>query len=257
MFSTVLTTANQISDTFEVSADFDLSISGSYLSTIHLERSLDGINFGTVSSYILEDQAQVEESSIAIYRFRTDPLFIGIATVVAAWLIPEVTSQVAGKLFNVSNGILSPHRGFTIADIMVPVLSIQFKPGFLVSDIAIIDEYQIANNNSTTSTVEYVWYEGDLDITGPAMMPWGNFGSKMRSRFYTDWFDAQIGHSLAPGSAVIRHGGLIVGRNAGNEDSSVPMFGGPTPNMLTLCMRRLDSATKVDLWVSVNIREIA
>lgn len=179
----------------------------------------------------------------------TNPLSVTVTNEVAIYEKPAL-------LYNVNNSAIALYRGFTIADVMVPVVSIRMKDGLTVNDIAYIEEYQIANNNSTTSTVAYVWYEGTPVITGPALPAWSPLGIKTEYRFYTDWYSSQIGNNIAPGTAVIRHGGLIVGRNAGSEEASVPMYGGTTQNILTLCMQRLDASGKIDLWTSLNIKEI-
>ena len=34
------------------------------------------------------------------------------------------------------------------------------------------------------------------------------------------------------------------------------MNGGGTPNMFTLCMRRVDNATKLDVWFAFTIKEL-
>lgn len=161
-----------------------------------------------------------------------------------------------GLMYHVNNSAVALHRGFSIADVMVPVLSIRMKDGLTINDVAYIDEYQIANNNSTSSTVAYVWYEGTPTITGPAVAAWTSLGVKTEYRFYTDWYSSQIGNNISPNSAIIRHGGLIVGRNAGSEEASVPMFGGNSQNMITLCLQRLDASGKIDLWFSLNVKEI-
>lgn len=185
------------------------------------------------------------------------PLDVNVTNPLSVSLTNEVVIyEKSGLMYHVNNAAIALHRGFTVADVMVPVLSIRMKDGLTVNDIAYIEEYQIANNNSNTSTVAYVWYEGTPIITGPTVDAWSTLGVKTEYRFYTDWYSSQIGNNISTGSSVIRHGGLVVGRNAGSEEASVPMFGGNSQNMLTLCMQRLDASGKLDLWVSLNVKEI-
>jgi hypothetical protein len=54
----------------------------------------------------------------------------------------------------------------------------------------------------------------------------------------------------------MRHSGIVIGKNAEGDEGPSTMNGGATPNMLTLCMRRVDSATKLDVWFAFTIKEL-
>jgi len=52
------------------------------------------------------------------------------------------------------------------------------------------------------------------------------------------------------------HSGIVIGKNAEGDDLDISLHGGNTPNMVTLCMKRVDSATKLDVWFAFNIKEL-
>jgi hypothetical protein len=54
----------------------------------------------------------------------------------------------------------------------------------------------------------------------------------------------------------MRHSGIIIGKNASGDEGPATMYGGATPNTLTLCMRRVDNATKLDVWFAFTIKEL-
>ena len=169
-----------------------------------------------------------------------------------------ILSEKEGDFYSFNNHSLSLHRGFTLnSDVMTPVLSIQMRSGLSQSDLAEIVEYEIGNNNASNSTIIYEWYEGDVSISGPALPSWTNAGTKFKYRFYTDWFNNQTGHTFSPNSAIMRHSGIIIGKNASGDEGPAEMFGGASPNMLTLCMKRVDSSTKLDVWLAFTVKEIS
>lgn len=160
------------------------------------------------------------------------------------------------SLFSFNNHSTTLHKGFTLnSDTMTPVMSIQMRPGFTEQDLAEIAEYEIGNNNAASSTIIYEWYEGNVNVTGPTLPAWTNLGNKLRYRIYTDWNNSQTGHTFSPNGAIMRHSGIIIGKNTSDDEGPCELYGGTNPNMLTLCMKRVDSATKLDLWFAFTAKE--
>ena len=160
------------------------------------------------------------------------------------------------SLFSFNNHSTTLHKGFTLnSSTMTPVMSIQMRPGFTEQDLAEIAEYEIGNNNAASSTIIYEWYEGNVNVTGPTLPAWTNLGNKLRYRIYTDWNGSQTGHTFSPNGAIMRHSGIIIGKNASDDEGPCELYGGTNPNMLTLCMKRVDSATKLDLWFAFTAKE--
>jgi hypothetical protein len=54
----------------------------------------------------------------------------------------------------------------------------------------------------------------------------------------------------------MRHSGIIIGKNSDADEGPATMHGGTTPNMLTLCMRRVDNTTKLDVWFAFTFKEL-
>ena len=161
-----------------------------------------------------------------------------------------------GQLFSFNNHNTVLHRGFTLnQDIMTPLLSICMRSGLTDQDLAEIIEYEVGNNNAASSTIIYEWYEGNVSINGAAMPSWINLGNKLKYRVYTDWASSQTGHSFAANGAIMRHSGIIIGKNSSDDEGPCGLYGGANPNMLTLCMKRVDSSTKLDLWFAFTVKE--
>ena len=170
-----------------------------------------------------------------------------------------ITNEPAGTIYSFNNHATSSHRGFTLeSDTMTPILSIRVNStGTSISDLVIIEEYEMGNNNANQSTIVYEWYEGEVSISAtPTIASWSNIGTKTQYRWYTDAYGSQTPNSLSIGTGVRRHSGIIIGKNSGNDSGPTTMHGGATPNMLTLCAKRVDSSTKLDLWMAFTIKEL-
>ena len=53
----------------------------------------------------------------------------------------------------------------------------------------------------------------------------------------------------------MRHSGIVIGKNTEDDAESESLYGGATPNMLTLCMKRVDNDTELDVWFAFTIKE--
>jgi hypothetical protein len=165
-------------------------------------------------------------------------------------------AETEGEVYSFNNHSTNLHRGFTLnSDAMTPVLSIQTRPGFTEEDLSEIIEYELCNNNASSSTIIYEWYEGNVSISGPSLPAWINLGDRLRYRIYTDWNGNQTGHTFSSNGAALRHSGIIIGKNSSDDEGPCELYGGNNPNMLTLCMKRVDSSTKLDLWFAVTTKE--
>jgi len=169
--------------------------------------------------------------------------------------VSAIINQDAGSLYSFNNHATNANRGWTMDDTMRPVVS--FRNGSTnINDLIEIVEYEIGNNNANASTIIYEWYEGDITITG-TIPAWTTFGVHSQYRVYQDKYSSNPATTFTPNGAIMRHSGIIIGKNASNDEGPASLYGGNTPNMLTLCMRRVDNATKLDVWFAFTIKELA
>ena len=171
-------------------------------------------------------------------------------------IVTVITTEDAGDLYSFNNHAINTHRGWTMDETMRPVVS--FRNGSAnIADLIKIIEYEIGNNNANQSTIVYEWYEGDIAITGAAIPAWTTFGVHSQYRIYQDKYSSNQGNTFTSNGAIMRHSGIIIGKNATDDEGPASMHGGATPNMLTLCMRRVDNSTKLDVWFAFTIKELA
>lgn len=175
--------------------------------------------------------------------------------VVTSGNINVVATEEAGDIYSLNNNAVNTNRGWTMDDTMRPVIS--FRNGSAnLADLIKIIEYEIGNNNASQSTIIYEWYEGDITISGAAVPAWTTFGVHSQYRTYQDKYSSNQGNTFTANGAILRHSGIIIGKNASADEGPVSMHGG-TPNMLTLCMKRVDSGTKLDVWFAFTVKELA
>jgi hypothetical protein len=179
------------------------------------------------------------------------PVSIGSST------ITVVTTQKSGDYHSFNNHDTNVHRGWTMDDTMRPVISIRTNPvGFTSSQLSEIAEYEIGNNNANQSTIIYEWYEGDITIVGlGSTTSWTNVGSRLQYRVYQDKYSTNPSNTFTQNSALMRHSGIIIGKNSIGDEGPAELYGGASPNVLTLCMKRVDSGTKLDVWFAFTLKE--
>ena len=169
-----------------------------------------------------------------------------------------IIEEPAGSLYSFNNHATNTNRGWTMDDTMRPVMSIRVNSsGTTTADLAEVMEYEIGNNNANQSTIVYEWYEGDITIAGAAIPAWASLGTKIQYRVYQDKYSSNTGNTFTQNSAVMRHSGIIIGKNTSDDEGPATMNGGATPNMLTLCMKRVDSGTKLDVWFAFTCKELS
>jgi len=162
-----------------------------------------------------------------------------------------------GNYYAFNNHNTHTSRGWTMDNTMRPVLSIRVNPSATtISDIAKIYEYELGNNNANSSTIVYEWYDGAITIAGATIPDWTNLGTKIQYRVYEDKYSSNTGNTFSLNGANLFHTGIIIGKNTSDDVLPVNMLGGNTPNMLTLCVKRVDNATKLDIWFTINLKEL-
>jgi hypothetical protein len=162
----------------------------------------------------------------------------------------------AGNLYAFNNHSTHTNRGWTMDDTMRPVISFQ-NGSANAADIIKIMEYEIGNNNANASTIIYEWYEGPLTIAGAAVPEWTTFGIHSQYRVYQDKYSSNSSNTFTvPAGTYQRHSGVIIGKNTSDDAGPANMNGGVGRNMLTLCMKRVDNATKLDVWFAFTIKEL-
>jgi hypothetical protein len=167
-----------------------------------------------------------------------------------------IINESTTPIYSFNNHATNTNRGWTMDDTMRPVISFQ-NGSVSSSDIEKIIDYEIGNNNAAQSTIMYEWYEGPLTITGAAIPSWTTFGSHSQYRVYQDKYSSNQGNVFTvPSGTYLRHSGIIIGKNTGTDSIYSPLYGGDSRNMMTLCMKRLDNSTKLDVWFAFTIQEL-
>jgi hypothetical protein len=179
--------------------------------------------------------------------------------------LPPITGTVAisnfteetGSTYSINNHGINSNRGWTLDNSMRPVISLRVNNlGTGTGDLMKLIEYEIGSNSNNNSTVIYEWYEGNILTQGADIPAWVNIGTRSQYRIYEDIFGSNESNTFNRDSAIMRHSGILIGRNTPSDAGPITMRGGGSPNMLTLCMKRVDSGTKIDFWFAFTIREI-
>jgi hypothetical protein len=182
----------------------------------------------------------------------------GNVTATIADVITVVVNEDAGTNYAFNNHSTNSHRGWTMDDTMRPVVTIRVTDsGTSLADLIKIIEYEIGNNNANQSTIVYEWYEGALTISGASIPSWTNLGTKIQYRVYQDVYSSNQSNTFTTNGAALRHSGIIIGKNTQGDEGPANLYGGATQNMLTLCMKRVDNGTKLDVWFAFTIKELA
>ena len=151
------------------------------------------------------------------------------------------------EIYTFHNFGIFTHRGWTMSDDLIPMITIRAKN--TASKTVKILEYELGNNNANSSTVGYVWYE-DVTITG-SVPAFSSVNTDAEYRFYTDAYGSNTPNGFTGGTK--RHSGIVIGKNSEAEStmSNIPLSA--NGKTLTMCVQRLDSATKLDLWTAMTI----
>ena len=180
----------------------------------------------------------------------------GNVTATITDIITVIAEEDPGELYAFNNHATNVHRGWTMDEVMRPVASFQ-NGSASAADIIKIVEYEIGNNNANQSTIVYEWYEGPLTISGAAIPAWTTFGVHSQYRVYQDVHSSNQGNTFTvPAGTYQRHSGIIIGKNTDGDEGPANLRGGDSRNMLTLCMRRVDNATKLDVWFAFTVKEL-
>jgi len=183
---------------------------------------------------------------------------IGNVTATINDIVTVIVDDAPGDLYAFNNHATNTNRGWTMDDTMRPVVSFRVdSSGTTIADLVKIVEYEIGNNNANQSTIVYEWYEGNLSISGAAIPGWTTIGTKTQYRVYQDKYSSNTANTFTPNGAIMRHSGIIIGKNSDADEGPATLKGGATPNMLTLCMKRVDNATKLDVWFAFTMRELS
>jgi hypothetical protein len=167
-------------------------------------------------------------------------------TPVSGNVIATISEQLP-QIYTFHNFGIFTHRGWTMSDNLIPMLTIRAKS--TASQTVKILEYELGNNNANSSTIGYVWYE-DATITG-TVPAFSSVNADAEYRFYTDAFGSNTPNGFTGGTK--RHSGIVIGKNSEAETtlSNIPLTA--NGKTLTMCVQRLDSATKLDLWTAITL----
>jgi hypothetical protein len=180
----------------------------------------------------------------------------GNVTATITDIITVIAEEDPGELYAFNNHATNTNRGWTMDEVMRPVVSFQ-NGSASAADIIKILEYEIGNNNANQSTIVYEWYEGPLTISGAAIPAWTTFGVHSQYRVYQDVYSSNQGNTFTvPAGTYQRHSGIIIGKNTSGDEGPANLRGGDSRNMLTLCMRRVDNSTKLDVWFAFTVKEL-
>ena len=108
----------------------------------------------------------------------------GTVTATITDVITVIAEEDPGELYAFNNHATNANRGWTMDEVMRPVVSFQ-NGSASAADIIKIVEYEIGNNNANQSTIVYEWYEGPLTISGAAIPAWTTFGVHSQYRVCT------------------------------------------------------------------------
>ena len=223
--------------------------------------SLPGITVTNFPSNVrITDMPGVAITSMPEVEIKNDsgnPIPVtGNVTAIITDVITVIAEEDPGELYAFNNHAANANRGWTMDEVMRPVVSFQ-NGSASAADIIKILEYEIGNNNANQSTIVYEWYEGPLTISGAAIPAWTTFGQHSQYRVYQDKYSSNQGNTFTvPAGTYLRHSGIIIGKNTSGDEGPANLSGGASRNMLTLCMRRVDNATKLDVWFAFTVKEL-
>ena len=170
-----------------------------------------------------------------------------------------VTTETPGQVYAFNNHATFEHRGWVMDSTMRPVVSLKLSTSSNITDLMNIIDYQIVINasNGSTATVIYEWWEGDILISGSSVPSWSGIGEYSQYRVYQDQHSNNTGNTFSSNGAILRHSGILINHNTESDSVPINLYGGATANVATLCIKRVDTNTDLDVWFSINIKELA
>ena len=241
-----------VSGTVSIGSDGTVSLSAATLSALeNINATVSGtVELGSTTLSALENiNATISDGGGSI-------TVDGTVTATITDVITVIAEEDPGELYAFNNHATNTNRGWTMDEVMRPVVSFQ-NGSASAADIIKIVEYEIGNNNANQSTIVYEWYEGPLTISGAAIPAWTTFGVHSQYRVYQDKYSSNQGNTFTvPAGTYMRHSGIIIGKNTSGDEGPANLRGGDSRNMLTLCMRRVDNATKLDVWFAFTVKEL-
>ena len=220
---------------------------------------VDTVSLSTATLAALETVNIGNIPEVEIKNDSGNPISItGNVTATITDVVTVAINEDAGELFAFNNHATAVHRGWVMDDVMRPMVSVRINPATTTSATLMkIVEYELGNNNANQSTIMYEWYEGDLNFSGAAVPGWTSVNGSSQYRIYQDVYSSNQGNTFTvPAGTYMRHSGIIIGKNSDGDEIEKPLRGGNTGKMLTLCMKRLDNSTKLDVWFSFTLKEI-
>jgi hypothetical protein len=195
-------------------------------------------------------------SVVAVNSSPSDPVHTHITEVGNSGILSVPYLPIGGtvtvsaetpELYAFNNFGVFTHRGWTMSDDLIPMLSVRAKS--TATKTVKLLEYELGNNNANQSTIGYVWLE-DATITG-TQPSWTSLNTEAEYRFYTDAYGSNTPNGFTGGTQ--RHAGIIIGKNASAEEElrDIPLVA--SGKTLTLCVMRMDSSTKLDLWFAATM----
>ena len=255
-----LTTYVPVQGTVTVTGNANVVVVGN-ISGITTIPSITG-NVGVSGNVSITSMPGIAVTSMPEVEIKNDsgnPIPVtGNVTAIITDVITVVVNEDAGNLYAFNNHAAAANRGWTMDNTMRPVVSFQ-NGSASAADIIKIVEYEIGNNNANQSTIVYEWYEGPLTISGAAIPAWTTFGVHSQYRVYQDQYSSNQGNTFTVpngNGTYLRHSGIIIGKNTSGDEGPANLRGGDSRNMLTLCMRRVDNATKLDVWFAFTVKEL-
>ena len=161
----------------------------------------------------------------------------------------ETMSRIAQGFYSFNNFGVANHRGWTMSDVEIPMFAVRVKPGS--GETFRLVNYDIGNNNAAQSTVGYTWYNAPT-ITGPAWS-WVDIGSSgIQYAVFSDCYGNQTPNGLTGG--MLNHSGIVIGKSNSGMTPEMTDATFTDGGMTMVCaVRRLDSATKLDVWFGVTM----
>jgi hypothetical protein len=223
-----------------------------YASVIYTNTAPNGESMGAVSvkpygTTIVDGTVRSTVSGSITNLNPTTAVYVTNIVGISANNLSVTISEQLPQIHTFNNFGIFTHRGWTMSENLIPMVTIRAKS--TASKTVKILEYELGNNNANSSTVGYVWYE-DATITG-TVPAFSSVNTDAEYRFYTDAFGSNTPNGFTGGTK--RHSGIVIGKNSEAEStlSNIPLSA--NGKTLTMCVQRLDSATKLDLWAAMTI----